>query len=541
MHLSTLLGRTLRQPPSDAHLISHQLLVRAAYVRPVEDTLFAYLPLGRLALLRQSLLVRQTLTAIGGQEVYIPVVPGADPGGASARLVRLVRREVDSYRQLPLCLFELTRRSLPEAQARTGLFGASERPFAEIHTFGSSGSLEEDPGAAEALERILAACQVPAIWADTGNGSRRAYYIHPSGDDDLVRCPSCRYAAVRSWATTSWPEPAAGTELPPEEIETPGCDTIAALAQFLDIPASQTLKMVFYSVEGRVTCVVIRGDRQVDEAKLARVLGTEWYYSSLEDELAEVGAVGGYASPIGLDVNRVRVVADPSVRSGRNFVSGANRPDYHIQNVNIPRDFEPGEWADLALVTPGDPCPHCGSYLEIEPAFALASRAAPVPCDPVAEYLDAEGRAHPLWVARWSLDLGRLSAATVEEHHDSHGIVWPVACAPFDVHLLALDPRNEEAAKQAGALYDRLRVDSFAVLYDDRNASAGVKFNDADLIGIPLRLTVSKRSAKEGRIEAKWRHSTERLSLDDGELALELAKLWQSCSLFRSNVGRSDM
>jgi prolyl-tRNA synthetase len=525
MHLFTLLGRTLRQPPSDAHLVSHQLLVRAAYVRPVEDGFFAYLPLGRRALLRQRHLVRRTLTVLGGQEVYLPDSPDAEPGQV---LVRLVRREVDSYRQLPLRLFELAHRSLPEFQARIGLFGAGQRPFAEIHTFGDADSLEEDPQTAEALERILSACQVPAIWADTGNGSQRAYYVHPSGEDDLVRCPSCGYAAQRSWATTSWPEPPVATELPPEEIETPDCDTIAALAEFLDIPAAQTLKMVFYSVEGRVTCVVIRGDRQVDEAKLARVLGTDWYYTSLEDELAQVGAVGGYASPIGLDANRVRVVADPSVRSGRNFVSGANRPGYHIQNVNVPRDFEPGDWADLALVTPGDPCPHCGVNLGIEPAFALAGRAAPVPCEPAAEYLDAQGRAHPLWMARWTLDLGRLLAATVEEHHDSYGIIWPVACAPFDVHLVALDVRKEAAAEQARALYDRLSAGGFSVLYDDRNASAGVKFNDADLIGLPLRLTVSKRSAEEGRIEAKWRHSTDRLKLDDEELALELAKLRQS-------------
>jgi prolyl-tRNA synthetase len=525
MRLSTLLGRTLRQPPSDAHLTSHQLLVRAAYVRPLEDGRFARLPLGQLALQGLRLLVRRELAAVGGQEICVPLPPDVEPDEV---LVRLVRREVDSYRQLPLRLFEFAQRSPPESQVRTGLFGASERPTVEVHTFGGARSLEDELHTGEALERTLAACQVRAIWASAGNGSCRAYYVHPSGDDDLVRCPSCGYAAERSWATTFWPDPPVGSELPPEEIETPGCDTIAALAEYLDISPAQTLKMVFYSVEGRVTCVVIRGDRKVDEAKLARVLGTDWYYTSLEDELAAAGAVGGYASPIGLDASVVRVVADPSVRSGKNFVSGANRPDFHIRNVNVPRDFEPGEWADLALVTPGDPCPHCGANLEIEPAFALAGRAAPVLCEPAAEYLDAEGRAHPLSMARWTLDLGRLLAATVEEHHDSYGIIWPVACAPFDVHLVALDVHKEAAAKQAVALYDRLRDSGFSVLYDDRGASAGVKFNDADLIGIPLRLTVSKRSAKEGRIEAKWRHSTDRLNLDDDELALELAKLRQS-------------
>jgi prolyl-tRNA synthetase len=293
----------------------------------------------------------------------------------------------------------------------------------------------------------------------------------------------------------------------------------------LDIPTARTLKMVFYSVEGKVTCVVIRGDRAVDEAKLVRVLGTDWYYASLEDELTAVGAVGGYASPLGLDSSRVRVVADPSVRSGKNFVSGANRPDYHIQNVNVPRDFVPGEWADLALIEPGDPCPQCGGVLEVEPAFALAVSTRPAPCKPDAEYLDAEGRGQALWTASWRLDLGRLMAAVVEGHHDDYGIIWPAACAPFDVHLVALDVRKEMVAAQADALYNQLQSDGFSVLYDDRNASAGVKFNDADLIGIPLRLTVSKRSAKEGPIEAKWRDSAERLKLDDDGLASELTRL----------------
>jgi prolyl-tRNA synthetase len=219
------------------------------------------------------------------------------------------------------------------------------------------------------------------------------------------------------------------------------------------------------------------------------------------------------------------VVADPSVRSGKNFVSGANRPDYHIRNVNLPRDFVPGEWADLALIEPGDPCPHCHADLEVEPAFALAHSTPPAPCKPEAEYLDTEGRSQPLWMASWQLDLGRLMAAIVEGHHDDYGIVWPARCAPFDVHLVSLDVRKEAVAAQAEALYDHLGAGGFSVLYDDRDASAGVKFNDADLMGIPLRLTVSKRSAQEGLIEAKWRDRAERLKLDDDGLALELGRL----------------
>ena len=522
MRLSMLLGKTLRQPPSEANLPSHQLLARAGYVRGLEAGLFAYLPLGQLALRQLHKVVRRELDSLGGQEVNVPLTPEEELGRT---WVHLAHREVDSYRQLPVLLYQLTARALAQPRVRSGLFGASERPFAQIHAFGSASMVDVEQQVAGALDRVWSTCDVQTVWAEAGNGGRNAYYAHESGDEDLVRCLDCGYAAERSWATTAWPDPPADTELPPEEIETPGCDTIAALSEFLDIPAAQTLKMVFYSVEGKVTCAVIRGDRAVDEDKLARVLGTDQYYTSLEDELASIGAVGGYASPIGLDKARVRVVADPSARAGRNFVSGANRPDYHIRNVNIPRDFVPGEWADLALIEPGDVCPHCSAGLRIEPAFALARSVAPAPCRPEAEYLDSEGKAHPLWMASWQLDLGRLMAAVVESHHDDYGILWPPICAPFDVHLVALDLRKEAVAAQAEALYERLQADGWAVLYDDRSASAGVKFNDADLIGIPLRLTVSKRSVKEDALEAKWRDSRERLQLDDEGLAAELARL----------------
>jgi len=518
-----LVGRTLRQPPADAHLPSHQLLVRAGYVRALEGGLLVYLPLGLLALRRLQSLVGRELAPLTAQEVALPASADADAG-----FVSLVRREVDSYRQLPASLCQTTIRPMPPSRSRAGLFGAGQRPIFEIYSFGSadeapSGVATVAGQVTAALDRILAACDLPAVWAGAGDGEQHLCYVHPFGDESLVRCPACGYVAERGWATTAWPAPPTEPELPVEEVATPGCNTIAALAEFLDVPATHTLKMVFYSVAGRVTCAVIRGDRAVDEAKLARLLGTDRYYASLDDELAAIGAVGGYASPIGLRAGQVRVVADPSVRAGANWITGANRPDYHLRNVNIPRDFTPGEWADLALVEPGDPCPQCGSAVMVEEAFRLVDGHAPRATD--AQYLDDAGRPQPLWLAGWRLDLGRLLAAAVEQHYDGYGIIWPAACAPLDVHLVALDLRLEEVAAQAEALYERLSAGGLAVLYDDRDLSAGVKFADADLIGLPLRLTVSKRSVQDGQVEAKWRHSADRLKVDDGGLAAELAKL----------------
>ena len=525
MRLSSLVGRTLRQPPADAHLPSHQLLVRAGHVRAMEGGLFAYLPLGLLALRRLERLVRREFAPLSAQEIALPYSPGADP---SAAFVDLVRREVDSYRQLPACLCQVGIRSMPQSRSRAGLFGAGQRPVFELCAFGGAGGTPHAVAAVAeqvtaALDRILTACNLPAVKAVAGEGEQRLYLVHPSGDESLVRCLACGRASERGWATAVWPAPPDEPEQQVEEVVTPDCNTIAALAEFLKVPTTRTLKMVFYSVAGRVTCVVIRGDRAVDEAKLARLLGTDRYYASLEDELAAIGAVGGYASPIGLRAGQVRVVADPSVRAGVNWITGANRPGYHLRNVNIPRDFTPGEWVDLALVEPGDPCPRCGNAVTVEEAFRLVDGQAPRATD--AEYLDDAGRPQPLWLAGWRLDLGRLLAAVVEQHYDGYGIIWPAACAPLNVHLVALDLRQEEVAAQAEALYQRLSAGGLAVLYDDRDLSAGVKFADADLIGLPLRLTVSKRSVSEGQIEAKWRHSADRLRLDDSGLAAELAKL----------------
>jgi prolyl-tRNA synthetase len=521
MRLTQLLGKTLRQPPSDAHLPSHQLLVRAGFVRAVEPGLFAHLPLGHRAIQKLQTLVQRVLVQSGGQELSMPTQASTP---TAETLVRTVRREIDSYRQLPTLAFYRADQPPGEIATKGGLFAAGQRARMYIHQFGSSDQVS-DRGLSDTMTPIWDACGIEAFIAGAGERGSQACVSHPTGDLEIARCPSCSYAAERSWATTTWPDASDEEEAPTEEIATPGCDTIATLAEFLGIPATKTLKMVFYSVEGKVTCVVVRGDRQVDEAKLARVLGTTWYYVSLEHELEGIGAVGGYASPIGLDANRVRVVADPSVRSGKNFVSGANRPDFHIQNVNVPRDFVPGEWADLALVEAGDPCPHCGDPIVIETGFAVAYYSVAAPCQPEAEYLDATGKGRPLWAASAELDLSRLLAAIAETHNDDYGLIWPLACAPVDVHLVALDIRKQGVAEQADKLYKDLTARGLQVLYDDRDSSAGVKFNDADLIGAPLRLTVSKRSVKESLVEAKWRNSRDRLKLDHEGLEVELARL----------------
>ena len=278
MRLLSFLGKTLRQPPSEARLASHQLLVRAGCVRGLEVGQFAYLPLGCRALHRLNILIRSELSGLGAQEVELPHSPDVE---RSRTLVRIVGREVDSYRQLPVLLFQFASQSSLQPRGPAGLFGAGESPSIEIHAFDGAGLEAAGQQVDSAVAALLDACAVPVVWAEAADEGRQVAFPHPAGDEELARCPDCGRAAERSWATTSWPDPPEDAELPTEEIETPDCDTIASLAEFLDIPAAQTLKMVFYSVDGRVTCIVIRGDRAVDEEKLARVLGTDQYYACL--------------------------------------------------------------------------------------------------------------------------------------------------------------------------------------------------------------------------------------------------------------------
>jgi len=302
------------------------------------------------------------------------------------------------------------------------------------------------------------------------------------------------------------PDPADETALPIEEIATPDASTIAALAAFLDVPEERTLKVVFFTVRGRVVCVAIRGDRKVDEAKLASILQDATFYASTEAELEAVGAVAGYGSPIGL--RGVRVIADQTVPVSRNLVAGANKPGYHVVNVNTPRDFTIDQVADIAQVEDGDACAHCSGVLSLGNAIELArctmfgselSEALDV------SYLAADGKSRSPHLSSYRLTLDAVLAAILETHNDEHGIVWPESCAPFDIQLVALNLNKTEVTVQAEALYSELLDMGLRVLFDDRNTSAGVKFNDADLMGLPVRITVSNRSLKQGGAEVKRR------------------------------------
>lgn len=508
MRMSKLFGHTLRQAPSEAQTISHQLLLRAGMIRSSAPGIYTYLPLGRRVLHRIEEIVHQEMAAIGGQELLMPLTLASD------EVVNdLCRQELGSYRQLPTLIYQIYPKFRDEYRARVGLLDAQEFIAQEALSFhpDSEDACEFYSKVYQAYISIFQACQLETIAVETEDGHE---FIVPceAGKHVFILCSQCDYAAHAEWAKFAKPEVPPGMQRAIEKVATPNCKTMVALANYLGVPLENTLKAVFYATEeGEVIIATIRGDLDISEAKLKRALGIANLYAATEREILAVGAVPGYGSPIG--VHGAKLVADDSVLLGSNFVAGANEDGYHLLNVNYPRDFQADILTDIAKARAGYACPHCRSQLTetpgIEVGYLKRDQAIGI------TYLDQTGKAKPITMGSYGLDLTRLMAAVVEQHHDQKGIIWPTFIAPYSIHLVALGA-DEEVLAKAEEIYADLEARGYRVLCDDRNESAGVKFNDADLIGIPLRLTLSRRTLEENAIEVKlrWQEGREIIGLD---------------------------
>ena len=505
---SRLFGRTLREPPAEAVTPGLGLAVRAALLAPVEPGRYAWLPLGARVLAKARARLTAALEGLGGQAISLPVsIP------EEKALWALLPRHVASHRDLPRLLYSFQRQ---RADLPWGLWRWRERERLRavvLHTAPDA----RDALCRQVLEAIreeFARTGLDLLLAETLDGAA-VLFPHPSGETETLRCPACGYTATAEAARFSLPpgEPAPLEEVRP--VATPDCPTIADVAAYVGVPTAQTLKAVFYATgpegEGEVVFVVIRGDLEVNEAKLCRLVGVSDLRPATEEEIRAIGAVPGYASPVGLRVRPTRdgegvlVVGDRSIRAGANFVAGANREGYHLTGVNYPRDFAVTLLDDAAQARPGHLCPHCGAPLEAVPGTVLASWWADRAAGPHL-YADPEGSLRPVAVGGCQAELEGWVAAVAETCRDEFGFVWPPALAPFDVHLVVLG--KEEAVREAaGEVCRRLTV---PVLCDDRDESAGVKFADADLIGCPVRLTVSRRSLEAGGVEVKARGEKER-------------------------------
>ncbi len=569
MRLSQLFGRTLRQVPADAELVSHQLLLRANFIRALGAGLYTYMHLGWRVALKIQDIFRQEMDGIGCQEMNMPVVhPAAlwqntgrwdSVGPALVKLkdrrgqdyalamtheevvVELARREVDSYRQLPILAYHIQTKLRDEIRPRGGLIRVREFIMKDAY------SLDTDAAELDksynlfyhAYERIFARCDVTTIpiEADTGmmGGavSHEFVLLHPQGEDRLIRCTQCDYAANVERAEFV-KDSRVGEQVERVKVATPGCTTIADVAACVGVSTDETLKAVFYihdhyTADGKQSqflFVLIRGDLEVNETKLLNAIGGGELRPAEDEEIIAIGGVPGYASPIGLKVrdtlneDGLLVVADNSIHTRSAFVSGANEAGYHFTGVNYPRDFRVTFITDIAQADSGHACPRCGETLQAQSAIELGHtfKLGTWYSEAVgATYLDAAGNSHPIVMGSYGIGVGRLMAAIVEAHHDEHGIIWPRSVAPYQIHLVALGP-DATVMDEAESLYQRLLAAGYEVLYDDRDERAGVKFADADLIGAPLRLTVSERSLAAGGVEAKQRH-------EDGRTVVPMEKL----------------
>jgi prolyl-tRNA synthetase len=561
MRITELFTRTLRDAPADAELASHQLAIRAGLVRPVAAGIYAMMPLGWRVIRKIEAILREEMDAAGGQEVRMPVVQPAEIWQATGRwtmygsalqkfnsdsgrdfvlgpthedvVAFLAAREIDSYVQLPQLIYQIQTKYRNEARARGGLVRLREFTMKDAYSLDADadGLNRVYDRIVQAYHNVFARVQVPvvAVEADTGAMGGRASHEfalrHDQGEDRFVACDTCGYAANVETARFTLPEPESAELLPVEKVATPDCKTIQQVAEFIGVPTAQTLKAVFFVREmpdapEQFVFVVIRGDLEVNEIKLINALGGGLLRPATEEEILATGAVPGYASPLGLDP-AITVVADRSVRVGANFVAGANDTGYHLTGVNVPRDFDPALVADIAEAFDGAICGRCGAgrlhierAIELGHCFKLGTRYS----DPVGvTYQDDTGITHPVIMGSYGIGLERLMAAIIETHHDDFGIIWPRSVAPFDVHIVSLG-REPEIAEAAGRLYADLCAAGLDVLLDDRSESPGVKFADADLIGVPLRLTVSKKSLANDSIEVKWRAEKDRALVPSSEI-----------------------
>jgi prolyl-tRNA synthetase len=543
---SQLFIPTLREDPGDAEAVSHRLLVRGGFIRQVSAGLWTFLPLGWRVHEKVVQIVREEMNAIGGQEMLMPVVTPAELWQASGRYpipelwktedrmgrpfvlamtheetVTFHAREIRSYRELPQMLYHFQTKVRDEPRPRGGLIRVREFVMKDAYSFDrDEEGLERNFRLQEgAYHRIFERCglEFRAVQAESGmmGGSESIDFLAPSGagENTLVTCENGDYAADLEVAR-GVPRPPDFPERlgAPEEVETPGVTTIDALAELLGIdPAATSKAMPVVKQDGTLVLGLVRGDDRLEEAKMAAVLGSGIRPATEEEIRAAFGADAGSIGPVGFDGE---VVADETLREGQ-FVTGANRTGWHLRGVEHGRDFEAG-FADIREPREGDACPKCGGRLHFQTAlevghiFKLGTHYS----EPLgATFLDEGGEERPIVMGCYGIGPGRIMAAAVEQGHDESGIVWPAAIAPYDVHVLALPGLEERGEEVAGAL----EAAGAEVLFDDRDARAGEKFADADLIGCPVRITVGRKTLEDGRVDVLRRatREEERIGVDE--------------------------
>jgi prolyl-tRNA synthetase len=547
MRYSQLLVPTLREEPADAEVISHKLMLRAGMIRKLAAGIYTMLPLGVRVMQKVERIIREEMNRAGAQEVVMPCLLPADLWKESGRweqygkelfrlkdrhdrdyclgptheevITDLARREIRSYRQLPINLYQIQTKFRDEVRPRFGVMRGREFVMKDAYSFDA-----DEAGAERSYERMYAAymrifercgLKFRAVEADTGliggRFSHEFMVLADTGEEAIVSCGTCDYAANLERAEVGRSAEAAEEAMKKlKQVETPEKRSVEEVTTFLGVPPQRLVKTIIFETEKGPVAVLVRGDHEINEVKVRRSLGTTQLEMAGDRVVAAAThAPIGFAGPVGLDL---RIIADYALEGMRNMVVGANKTDAHLVNVNVGRDFRVDEFADIRLAQEGDLCSRCPGRLhiargiEVGHIFKLGTKYSEALG---ATYLDLEGKERPLVMGCYGIGVGRTAAAAIEQNHDDNGIIFPLAIAPFHVLILPVNNKDAEIMAAAEGLYGSLSEKGAEVLLDDRDERPGVKFKDADIIGIPLRLTIGEKNLKHGKVEIKARGSGE--------------------------------
>jgi prolyl-tRNA synthetase len=566
MRYSNFFCPTLKEKPAEAEVISHQLMMRAGMIRKLAAGIYAFLPMGLRVLRKVEAIIREEMNRAGAQECLLPALQPADLWRESGRwelygkellrlidrhnhdfclgptheevITDLVRNEVRSYRELPLNLYQIQTKFRDEIRPRFGLMRGREFGMMDAYSFDrdQQGVEQSYREMYQAYERIFARCGVrfKAVEADTGpiggSFSHEFMVLADTGEDLIASCTACDYAANIEKAELLAPPPEARPDpaawLPLTPVETPAKRTVEEVTAYLKIPAQNLVKTLIYTTDAGPLAVLVRGDHEVNEVKLKKAAGTESLGLAPDALVQEItGAPAGFAGPKGLNQ---RILADWSVFPMLNFTVGGNQKDQHLLKVNWDRDFKVEAFLDLRFARSGDLCPRCRGTLEFKRGievghvFILGDKYSKAL---KATYLDDQGKECFMIMGCYGIGTGRTAAAAIEQNHDANGIIFPLPIAPFQVELLVISARNEKQMAIALSLYEELQAAGLEVFFDDRDERPGVKFKDADLLGIPFRVTIGNQAVQEGMVELKERQSTEVSLIPIREIAQQLTKI----------------
>jgi prolyl-tRNA synthetase len=560
MHLPT--GREI---PSDAEVVSNQLMIRAGMIRKLTSGIYSYLPLGYRVIRKVEQIIREEMNKAGAQEVHLPMVQPAELWQESGRwsfygkellrfrdrndrdyclgptheevITDLVRHDIKTYRQLPCNLYQIQTKFRDEVRPRFGVMRCREFGMKDAYSFDA-----DEAGAEKSYQKMFAAynnifrrCGLKYRPVEADSGSIGGSFSHEfmvmaeSGEDAIVFCEKCNYAANLEKAEIAKPVADAVVQknrLPMESVETPDVRTIDEVSAFLNVSSEQIVKTLIFNADGKPCAVLIRGDHEVNEIKVKN------YLDAAELELADdemimkaTGAPRGFAGAVGI---KTRVIADYSIMNLVNMVTGANKENYHLKNVNIGRDFQVESFADLRVSQPGDACPRCGGVIkfvrgiEVGHVFKLGTKYSKAM---KAAYLDRDGKEKTMIMGCYGIGIGRTVAACIEQNFDPNGIIWPMPLAPYTVIVTPVNIKESDVMKTSEDIYAELLACGVEVIIDDRDERAGVKFKDADLIGIPLRIVVGSKNLAQGRVELKIRRSGESSLYAIGEVVAQVRKI----------------